>query len=83
MIWGGAIYNNYLDDETGAKLYAGNVEYTKRDSWGLRWTCLVYTSRGDIKRVNGKGESMTFETKGKENNGATYGRRSDWQDLYL
>ena len=37
-IWGGAIYNNYLDDETGAKLYAGNVEYTKRDSWGLRWT---------------------------------------------
>ncbi len=35
---GGAIYNNYLDDETGAKLYAGNVEYTKRDSWGLRWT---------------------------------------------
>ena len=40
------------------------------------------TRRGDIKRVNGKGESMTFETKGKENNGATYGRRSDWQDLY-
>ena len=37
-IWGGAIYNNYLDDETGVKLYAGNVEYTKRDSWGLRWT---------------------------------------------
>ena len=27
-----------MDDETGAKLYAGNVEYTKRDSWGLRWT---------------------------------------------
>lgn len=40
------------------------------------------TRRGDIKRVNGKGEIMTFETKGKENNGATYGRRSDWQDLY-
>jgi outer membrane receptor protein involved in Fe transport len=39
--WGGAIYNNYLDDETGAKLYAGNVEYTKRDSWGLRWTNTV------------------------------------------
>lgn len=40
------------------------------------------TRRGDIKRVNGKGEIMTFETKGKENNGAIYGRRSDWQDLY-
>ena len=40
------------------------------------------TRRGDIKRVNGKGESMTFENKGKENNGATYGRRSDWQNLY-
>ena len=25
------------------------------------------TRRGDIKRVNGKGEIMTFETKGKEN----------------
>lgn len=24
------------------------------------------TRRGDIKRVNGKGEIMTFETKGKE-----------------
>ncbi len=40
-IWGGAIYNNYLDDESGAKLYAGNVTYTKRDSWGLRWTNTV------------------------------------------
>lgn len=37
-LWGGAIYNNYLNDATGEKLYAGNVEYTKRDSWGLRWT---------------------------------------------
>lgn len=37
-VWGGAIYNNYLDDTTGKKLYAGNVKYAKRDSWGLRWT---------------------------------------------
>lgn len=37
-LWGGAIYNNYLNDATGEKLYAGNVEYTKRDNWGLRWT---------------------------------------------
>lgn len=37
-IWGGAIYNNYLNDATGEKLYAGNVEWAKRSSWGLRWT---------------------------------------------
>ena len=40
------------------------------------------TRRGDIKPVNGKGEALTFETMGTENQGATYGRRSDWQDLY-
>lgn len=40
------------------------------------------TRRGDIKSVNGKGEALTFETKGSENNGAIYGRRSDWQNLY-
>ncbi len=37
-IWGGAIYNNYLNDATGEKLYAGNVQWAKRGSWGLRWT---------------------------------------------
>lgn len=37
-IWGGAIYNNYMNDATGEKLYAGSVEWTKRGSWGLRWT---------------------------------------------
>lgn len=37
-IWSGAIYNNYMNDATGEKLYAGNVEWAKRGSWGLRWT---------------------------------------------
>ncbi|GAB6010340.1 SusC/RagA family TonB-linked outer membrane protein, partial [Dysgonomonas reticulitermitis] len=36
--WSGAIYNNYLDDVTGEKLYAGAVDYLKSDSWGSRWT---------------------------------------------
>lgn len=40
------------------------------------------TRRGDIKRVNGKGETLTFENIGNPNNGATYGRRSDWKSLY-
>jgi TonB-linked SusC/RagA family outer membrane protein len=35
--WSGAIYNNYIDDNTGNKLYAGNAAYSKSDSWGLRW----------------------------------------------
>ncbi len=35
--WSGAIYNNYMDDTSGEKLYAGAVNYTKSDSWGLRW----------------------------------------------
>ena len=40
------------------------------------------TRRGDIKRVDGQGNVLTFETKGTENDGATYGRRSDWRNLY-
>lgn len=40
------------------------------------------TRRGDIKRVDGEGNALTFETMGNENNGATYGRRTDWEDLY-
>lgn len=41
------------------------------------------TRRGDISpRTDGKGQTLTFETMGKENNGATYGRRSDWVALY-
>lgn len=37
-IWSGAIYNNYMNDATGEKLYAGSVEWAKRGKWGLRWT---------------------------------------------
>lgn len=40
------------------------------------------TRRGDIKYVDGDGDPLTFETKGSETNGASYGRRSDWQALY-
>jgi len=36
--WSGAIYNNYVDDVTGQKLYAGAVDYRKTDSWSTRWT---------------------------------------------
>ncbi|QKJ33154.1 TonB-dependent receptor [Mucilaginibacter mali] len=36
--WSGAIYNGgFTDDATGNKLYAGNVDYRKSDSWGMRW----------------------------------------------
>lgn len=40
------------------------------------------TRRGDIKPVNAKGEALTIETKGTPNQGATYGRRSDWKEIY-
>lgn len=40
------------------------------------------TRRGDIKYVDSNGSPLTFETKGSETNGASYGRRSDWQDFY-
>ena len=40
------------------------------------------TRRGDIARVDGKGNPLTFEQMGTANNGATYARRSDWKDLY-
>ena len=40
------------------------------------------TRRNDIKRVDGQGNTLTFETIGTENNGSTYGRRSDWRNLY-
>lgn len=39
--WSGAIYNGYIDDTTGEKLYAGAVDYRKSDGWGLRWTNTV------------------------------------------
>lgn len=31
---------------------------------------------------DGEGNTLTFETKGSENNQAVYGRRSDWQEKY-
>ena len=40
------------------------------------------TRRGDIAYTDGQGNPLTFEQKGSQNNGATYGRRSDWQTLY-
>ncbi len=40
------------------------------------------TRRGDVKHVDGKGNAISFEKLGTENNGATYGRRSDWKNYY-
>ena len=40
------------------------------------------TRRGDINYKDGNGNALTFETKGSQNNGASYGRRSDWKNLY-
>jgi TonB-linked SusC/RagA family outer membrane protein len=36
--WSGAVYNDYVDDATNTKLFAGAVDYRKNDNWGLRWT---------------------------------------------
>lgn len=40
------------------------------------------TRRNDIKRVDGKGNPLTFEALGTDNQNASYGRRSDWKNLY-
>lgn len=41
------------------------------------------TRRGDMTYTDGSGKQLTFETKGTQNNdGSTYGRRSDWKTLY-
>lgn len=37
-IWGGAIYNSYMDDATGEKQWAGAAKLYKANSWGMRWT---------------------------------------------
>ncbi|HUP13848.1 MAG TPA: SusC/RagA family TonB-linked outer membrane protein, partial [Niastella sp.] len=52
--WSGAIYNNYMDDASGKKLYAGAVDYRKSDSWGMRWSnTLSYQFKlADIHRLN-------------------------------
>jgi len=53
-IWGGATYNNYLDDASGEKLFAGSADYQKSDSWGMRWVnTLVYeTTVAKIHKIN-------------------------------
>jgi hypothetical protein len=40
------------------------------------------TRRGDISYTDGAGNALTFEKLGSDNNGASYGRRSDWRNLY-
>lgn len=40
------------------------------------------TRRGDITYTDGQGNPIQFETMGTENNGATYGRRTDWREYY-
>jgi TonB-linked SusC/RagA family outer membrane protein len=52
--WGGAIYNNYIDVSTNLPTYAGAVDYTKSDSWGMRWSNTVnfnYTL-ANIHKIN-------------------------------
>jgi TonB-linked SusC/RagA family outer membrane protein len=36
--WSGAVYNAYIDEATGANLFAGNADYRKSDSWYSRWS---------------------------------------------
>ncbi len=38
------------------------------------------TRRGDITPVDGNGNALSIEKKGNDNNGASYGRRSDWKN---
>lgn len=41
------------------------------------------TRRGDLSpRTDGKGQVLTFETMGRETNGAAYGRRTDYLTYY-
>lgn len=37
-IWGGAIHNNYVDDATGEKQYAGSASLYAGNAWSMRWT---------------------------------------------
>ncbi len=37
-IWGGAIHNNYIDDATGEKQFAGAATLSMGNSWRMRWT---------------------------------------------
>src|SRR5215471_2988583 len=36
--WSGAVYNAYIDEATGANLFAGNADYRKSDGWYSRWS---------------------------------------------
>lgn len=40
------------------------------------------TRRNDITPVGGDGQALTIEKVGTDNNGASYGRRSDWRQFY-
>jgi TonB-linked SusC/RagA family outer membrane protein len=35
--WSGAIYNNYVEDATNKKLFAGAADYRKSENWSTRW----------------------------------------------
>lgn len=37
-IWGGPVYNEYMDEETNEPLWAGSAQLYKADSWSSRWT---------------------------------------------
>lgn len=52
--WSGAVYNSYIDESTGDKLWAGSVAYQKSDSWGMRFSnTLNYDFKlSDIHKVN-------------------------------
>ncbi len=36
--WRGALTNDYIDANTGEKLYAGSAELSKSDAWNMRWS---------------------------------------------
>ena len=52
--WSGAIRNDYIDNATGEKLYAGSASLSKSDNWNMRWTnTLNYEFQlGDAHRFN-------------------------------
>ena len=36
--WRGALTNDYIDANTGEKLFAGSADISKSDSWNMRWS---------------------------------------------
>lgn len=72
-------------DHTGAKV--GKGVFTRTFVQGLIGRMCVFaggygTRRNDIKYVDGAGNALSFEKKGADNNGAFYGRRTDYQKFY-